>query len=87
MKHSRVARSLKKIESDHVTLLEFLPLTRHQIKTAILTATHKEKHLHLKSIEDSEDWIIRQGTTGNFRFVLCILLCAIFEFKYTLSLK
>ena len=33
----------KKIESDHVTLLEFfLSLTRHHIKTAILIATHKK---------------------------------------------
>ena len=34
MKHPCVTRSLEKIESDHVTLLEFLPLTRDQIKTA-----------------------------------------------------
>ena len=43
MKHSCVTRSLKKIESDHVTLLEYLlSLTRHQIKAAILIVTHKK---------------------------------------------
>ena len=43
MKHSYVTRSLKTIESDYVTLLEFLKsLTCHQIKTAILIATHKK---------------------------------------------
>ena len=43
MKHSHVARSLEKIESEHVTLLEFLiSLTSHQTKTAILIATHKK---------------------------------------------
>ena len=48
-------KKLKKIESDHVTLLEFLlSLTRHQIKTAIFIATQK------KSKEDSEEWIIRE---------------------------
>ena len=69
MKHSHVARNLKKIESDHVTLLEFLlSLTRHQIKTAILIATHKKKHLQLKSKEDSEYWIIWEQvlTSGLF---------------------
>ena len=90
MKHSHVARSLKTIESDHVTFLEFLlSLTRHQMETAILIATPKKTYLQLKSNEDSEDWIIRQQllSTVNFRFVLCILLCAIFQIKYTLSLK
>ena len=49
MKHSHVAGSLKKIESDHVTLLEFLlSLTRHQIKTAILIATHKKETFAVK---------------------------------------
>ena len=49
MKHSHVARNLKKIESDHVTLLEFLLLlTRHQIKTAILIATHKTETFVVK---------------------------------------
>ena len=68
MKHSCVTRSLKKIESDQVTLLEFLPLTRHQIDTVILIATHKKEHLQLKSIEDSEDFIIREQllTSGLF---------------------
>ena len=43
MKHFHVARNLKKIESDHVTLLGFLlSLTRHQIKAAILIVTHKK---------------------------------------------
>ena len=85
MKHSH-----EKIESDHVTLLEFLlSLTRHQKNPAILIATHKKTYFQLKSNEDSEDWIIREQllSTVNFRFVLCILLCTIFEIKYTLSLK
>ena len=61
MKHSHIARRLKKIESDRVTLLEFLAsLTRHQMKAAILITTHKKKHLQLKSKEDPEDWIIRE---------------------------
>ena len=81
MKDSHVARSLKQIESGRVTLLEFLLLlTCHQIKTAILITTHEKKHVPLKSKEDSEDWIIwKQLSTGKFRFVLCILLCAIFD--------
>ena len=69
MKQSHIARSLKKIESDHATLLKFLvSLTRHQIETAILKATHKKRHLQLKSKEDSEDWIIREQllTSGLF---------------------
>ena len=60
MKHSHVVRSLNKSESDHITLLEFRQsLTCHQIKTAILIATHK-KHLHLKRKEDQKDWMIRE---------------------------
>ena len=71
IKHSHVAKNLKKIESVHVTLLEFLlSLTRHQIKTAILIASRKKtcavkKKRRLLRLD-------HQGTTVNFRCVLCI---------------
>ena len=71
MKHSHVAKNLKKIESVHVTLLEFLlSLTRHQIKTAILIAIHKKTCAIKKK---RRLWRLdHQGTTVNFRCVLCM---------------
>ena len=89
MKHSHVARSLKKIESDHVTLIEFLlSLTRNQIKTnSIATHTHTkitfaskmQRRLRSRGLD-------HQGTTDNFRFVLralptfCHFLITIYSF-------
>ena len=57
-------------------------------KNGYFNSQTQNKHLQLKSKEDLEDWIIwEQLSTVKSRFVLCILLCAIFDIKYTLSLK
>ena len=77
-------RSLEQIKSDHVTLLEFLlSLISHQIKMAVLIATHEKKHLQLKSKEDSEYWIIRKQLSTSVCFIhinLCHFSITMYSF-------